>query len=99
MSKTTPVVDPLARLGKGGVLLCFGASWCTPSVLLEPHLAALTEAGVDVRRVDVDTWPQHAESFRVVPLPTLVWVHGGAERRRHVGAIGLRELRAFTSRK
>ena len=96
---TDPTPDPLARLGKAGVLVAFGATWCVPWLLLQEHLDALESGGLPVRRVDVDVWPQHAESFRVVSMPTLVWVHNGAERRRIIGAVGPDALRKFTSRR
>ena len=91
--------DPLHRLGNDPVLLVFGARWATPTQLLEPTVAEIEDSGIRVRRIDVDTWPQHAETFRVVMLPTLVWVREGSERRRLVGAVSPKEIKAFTRRK
>lgn len=98
-SGPVPAKDPLLRLTKAGTLLVFGAAWCAPYVLLDDTLAHLAETGVDVRRINVDTWPQHAEQFRVLSLPTLVWVRDGGERRRHLGAISASELKTFVTRR
>lgn len=84
--------DPLTSLGKGTVLLVFGAAWCTPFRLLEPVLERLKDVG-DVRVVDIDAHPEVAETFRVVMLPTAVRVVGGKERSRLVGAFGEAKLR------
>lgn len=90
--RTVPVPDPLARLGKGTVAVLFGASWCIPSRLVEGIVEEVRAAGGDVRVIDVDVWPQHAETFRIVSLPTLIRANGGTEKTRAIGAIGAGDI-------
>lgn len=89
--------DPLAKLPEGLALIAFGASWVGPWAGLCALLDQLEESGVQVRRVDVDAWPHHAETYRVISLPTLVTVRGGKESRRRIGAVSLADLKALTA--
>lgn len=89
--------DPLAKLPDGLALLAFGASWVGPWAGLCALLDELEESGVVVRRIDVDTWPHHAETYRVISLPTLVTVRGGKESRRKIGAVSLADLKSLTA--
>jgi thioredoxin 1 len=91
--------DPLKKLPQGPALLVFGATWCAPWQLLGPALDTLTGDGVDVRRIDIDTWPHHAESYRVISVPTFVVVRAGKEVRRRIGATGLADLRKLIGRR
>jgi thioredoxin-like negative regulator of GroEL len=84
--------DPLARLGNGTVVLVFTASWCVPGVLLGPSIAALRADGLDVREVDIDVWPEHAEQFRIITMPTAVKVVAKQERKRLLGAFNADDL-------
>lgn len=86
------VPDPLEKLGKGVVLVAFGAPWCTPFLLADGLLQDIEAAGGDVRRVDIEDWPQHAEAFRVVSLPTFVSVRSGTEKERTIGAVSRLDL-------
>lgn len=80
--------DPLHRLGKDPILLCFGARWCQVWSLLEKQLK---ENDISYRSVDIDEHPHIAEQFRIVSLPTVVLMIDNKERKRHTGAIGAQD--------
>jgi thioredoxin 1 len=73
-------------------LLCFGARWAPPWVLLQPALDRLAAAGADIRRVDLDLDPVAAEQHRIITVPTLIVLRGTVERRRILGAVSEAEL-------
>jgi thioredoxin 1 len=80
----------LASILKNGRLtvIDFTATWCGPCKAIAPHFDTLSNAhsGVNFVKVDVDKFPALAEEFGVTGMPTFVFVDGGQEVARVVGA-------------
>lgn len=75
------------------VTVVFTARWCLPWRLLRRQLDAqpLSSALVEV---DVDVYPQLADRWSAVVLPTVVRCEKGVETKRWVGAVSVSELAA-----
>jgi thiol:disulfide interchange protein len=83
----------LARANKELVFVDFYASWCGPCKTLERQVLSTTVveralAGFHSVKVDTDRFPEAANQFGVVGLPTLVVLNSqGVEVYRHLGPI------------
>jgi len=73
--------------GSAGFVVVFTARWSPAS---QPLFRATTDelaaSGVPVVAVDVDAYPNYADQFSVVSVPTVLVLVGVDERRRFVGA-------------
>lgn len=78
-----------------GLLVVFAAPWVTAYRILAPVIGEVIDSGVAVATVNVDVHATTAIAHNVRSLPTFVWVVGGAEQRRRVGAVGVDELVAL----
>lgn len=92
MSHITPVNDAtLADLLKSSslpVLVDFGATWCGPCKMIEPHVEKLAETfqnKVQVVKLDVDESPNTAMQNQVMGVPTLILFKGGKVLERTSG--------------
>ena len=77
------------------VLVDFWAAWCIPCRLVTPLVAraAKEHAGrLKVVKVNVDRVPQISDRFRLMTIPTLSILRGGAEIDRVTGALPPAEL-------
>ena len=77
-----------SELGKGPVMIVFGAPWCPVN---EAVCSAVRSASSKCRRgtkiyyVDIDEHPHLADRWRIQALPCVVSVEAGAELARLVG--------------
>lgn len=70
------------------VVIDFWASWCGPCMMQGPIVDEIAEemAGkVKVCKVNVDEQPSLALDYRVVSIPTLVFMNKGVFQERMVG--------------
>lgn len=69
-------VNEYNEITKSGVVLVdFFATWCGPCRMLSPVLEEVSkevEGKAQVIKVDVDQFPELAQQFRVMSIPTLV---------------------------
>ncbi len=71
------------------VLVDFGATWCGPCKTLEPVLAEISEEFGDkilIGKADIEEAPKVAERFSIMSVPTVIFLKGGEEVGRFVGA-------------
>ena len=83
-------LDDLIRSEDRDVVLEFWGTWCRPCRVLRPHLERIARDHADRWRfaaIHVDNNPDLAEAWSVMGTPTLIFLRGGEERRRTVGAI------------
>jgi thioredoxin 1 len=83
------------------VVVDFYADWCGPCRVAEPILRQIsgTLGGkVKFTKVNVDESDAISRSFGIHSIPTYVFVAGGQERGRQVGAIEATEFRSILKR-
>ncbi|MEM8666208.1 MAG: trypsin-like peptidase domain-containing protein [Planctomycetota bacterium] len=76
------------------ILVAFSSSHCPPCEAMKPTLASLEQAGIPIRRVDVQAEPQLVSRFGIRKTPTFVVVSSGREVTRLVGMQSADQLRA-----
>ena len=80
------------------VLVDFYADWCGPCQMLSPVIEQLEqESGIKVIKVNVDELPSLARQFRVMSIPTLLFIQNGEMKKREMGYMPLEQLRRFVS--
>jgi thioredoxin 1 len=78
------------------VVVDFWAPWCGPCRLIAPLLDKLAKdyAGkLRVARINTDEFPQNAEKYRVVGIPTLLFFRDGELVHRQFGFLPEKQLR------
>jgi len=79
------------------VIVDFWAEWCGPCKMIAPLLGKIASdyAGkLVVAKVDTDSSPDWASRYGVQSIPTLLFIAGGKELHRQVGALPERSLRS-----
>lgn len=80
------------------VLVDFYADWCGPCQMLSSVIEQLEqESGIKVIKINVDELPSLARQFRVMSIPTLLFIQNGEVKKREMGYMPLEQLRRFVS--
>ena len=66
-------------------LLYFSAEWCEPCKQLDILMEELSQEGINVQKVDVDTNPDAAEGFGIKTVPTVVLTVNDIDSGRKIG--------------
>ncbi|MCO6497271.1 MAG: thioredoxin family protein [Chitinophagaceae bacterium] len=77
------------------ILVDFFAEWCGPCQTMEPVLNALHDKMQDefeIIRIDVDQYPQAAVSYKIMHVPTFIYIKDGKELWRKSGLVPIRDL-------
>jgi putative thioredoxin len=81
------------------VLVDFYATWCGPCQLLKPTLEALAEEyDITLAKVDIDSNPQLARTFRVEGVPDVRVVTQGQVQEGFVGVLPEPQIRQLLAR-
>jgi thioredoxin 1 len=81
-----------AETAEGLVLVDFWAEWCGPCQGMMPTLAELEKTGVKVGKVNIEEQGDLAAEYRVMSIPTLVWIKDGKVVDQMIGAQNLETL-------
>ncbi|MCD5375178.1 thioredoxin [Candidatus Gracilibacteria bacterium] len=80
------------QTAKGLVLVDFWAEWCGPCQGMMPTLAELEKTGVKVGKVNIEEQSDLAAEYRVMSIPTLLWMKDGKVVDQMIGAQDLATL-------
>ena len=81
---------------KTPVVVDFWATWCTPCKAIAPTLDEIArEQGekLVIAKINADENPEWVARFRVMSLPTLLFIKDGKEVARHIGAASAQALK------
>lgn len=73
------------------LIVDFYADWCGPCKMLLPVLDEIDFC--DIIKVNVDEFPEIAQKFGIMSIPTLVFFKSGIEQEREIGYRGLDEIK------
>ena len=79
------------------VVVDFWADWCMPCKMLAPILETVEEENPQVRfaKVNISEYPDIAEKFGVMSIPTLILFKNGENIDASVGLISKSEIEKF----
>ena len=66
-------------------LLYFSADWCEPCKQLGPLMEELSQEGINVQKINIDTNQEAADGFNIRNVPTVVLTIDGVDSGRKVG--------------
>ncbi len=69
----------------------FYADWCGPCKMLIPVLEEIDFT--DVIKVNVDEYPEIAQKFGIMSIPSLLFFKNGLEQDREIGYRGIDEIK------
>ncbi|MDY3231995.1 MAG: thioredoxin [Clostridiaceae bacterium] len=90
----TSEFDQAVNAGEDLVVVDFFATWCGPCKMLSPVVERMAETYKDVHfyKVDIDEEPQLAERFRVMSVPTLIYLKKGQVLDKSIGVVSPAEM-------
>lgn len=85
----TSEFDQAVNAGEDLVVVDFFATWCGPCKMLSPVIERMSETHQEVHfyKVDIDEEPDLAERFRVMSVPTLLYMKRGQVVGKSVGVV------------
>ncbi len=86
--------DQAVNAGDDLVVVDFFATWCGPCKMLSPVVERMAEQHPEVHfyKVDIDEEPDLAERFRIMSVPTLLYMKRGQEINKTIGLMTASEL-------
>jgi len=76
------------------VLIDFWAAWCGPCRMLSPVIEELSNeiTAVKIAKINVDEQPELAQKYRVMTIPTLLYIKNGQVSATSIGVITKTEV-------
>ena len=83
------------------VLIDFYADWCEPCKMLSPIVEEVSSKYEDVKfvKINIDNNQDIANAYRIMSIPTLVYIKGGEEQNRVLGAVGKDAVESLIEKK
>ena len=81
--------------GDKPVMIDFWATWCGPCRILSPTVDEVAEEYADritVAKCNVDDAEEIAMRFRIMSIPTLIFIKGGGVVDKRVGVVSKEEI-------
>lgn len=88
----TNIADFETLTKEGEVLVDFFATWCPPCQMMLKVIDTMQDAEFDILKVDIDKFPELAQKFGVMTIPTLVAIKDGQEVKKMIGVTPKEEL-------
>ena len=66
-------------------LLYFTADWCEPCKQLGILMEELSQEGINIQKIDIDTNPEAADGFNINTIPTVVLTIDNVDSGRKIG--------------
>ena len=95
---TSEEFQPKVLNATGLILVDFYADWCAPCQLQQPILENLAneyDNKLEVFKVDVDRFPEIAQTYEVRGVPTLVLFKAGKDLLSRMGLLKLSDLKTI----
>jgi thioredoxin 1 len=77
----------------GTVLVDFYADWCGPCKMMGEILEGMED--VNVLKVNVDDYPDIAQNFGIISIPTLILFKEGSETNKLIGLQSKSDIEEF----
>ena len=71
------------EIKKGKILVDFYADWCGPCKMLGEVLENMQD--INILKVNVDLYPDIAQKYGIMSIPTLISFEDGQEKNKHIG--------------
>ena len=83
------------------VLIDFYADWCEPCKMLSPIVEEVSSKYEDVKfvKINIDIEQDIANAYRIMSIPTLVYIKDGEEQNRVLGAVGKDAVESLIEKK
>ena len=90
----TSEFDQAVNAGEDLVVVDFFATWCGPCKMISRVVERMAETYKDVHfyKVDIDEEPELAERFRVMSVPTLIYLKKGQVLDKSIGVVSPAEM-------
>jgi len=101
MSQVATAENLATLTAKGTVVVDLWAEWCGPCKILSPMLDDLeTELpGLQVVKLNVEDYPEVAESFNVMTIPTMIVFKDGQAKEKVTGVYPKPKLKTYLEKK
>ena len=75
------------------ILVDFYAEWCGPCKMMTIVLSQLKD--IDILKVDTDKFPEIAQKYGIMSVPTLFLMEDGKILKKHIGFMNNEEIKEF----
>jgi thioredoxin-like negative regulator of GroEL len=76
-------------------LFYFSAPWCGPCKSFGPTMDSISQSGIPVQKINVDTDAEATQAFSIRSVPTVVLVEDTNELKRFTGVKSQQEVINF----